>query len=128
MPDEQRGVEVAQFGKTGPAARPYRADGRAPGLAGEGSAPQRPSVLVGGGPVRYLLRVLPARLPDVCADQGRGLVAAWADHADAGSGDREARRRRRPAAEGVVVLPGLPGLRAGVSGGGAVRAPAGDVA
>src|SRR3954465_15631766 len=47
MPDEQRGVEVAQFVKTGPAARPYRADGRAPDLAGEGSAPQRPSVLVG---------------------------------------------------------------------------------
>jgi hypothetical protein len=40
--DEQRGVEVAQFVKAGPAARPHHADGRAPDLAGEGSAPQRP--------------------------------------------------------------------------------------
>ena len=76
----------------------------------------------------HLLRVLPARLPDLRADQGRGLLAPWADHADAGAGDRAAGPGRRPAAEGGVVLPGLPGLRAGVPGGGAVRAPAGDLA
>src|SRR3954463_14382737 len=66
MPDEQRGVEVAQFVKTGPAARPYRADGRAPGLAGEGSAPQRPSVLVGE---QESVGVVDGEALDVCSER-----------------------------------------------------------
>src|SRR6266545_1419417 len=79
------------------------------------------------GPV-HLVRLLPARLPDLCAVYRRGLLPARPDHPDARPGVRPVARGRSAAARGVVVLPGMPRLRTGLPGRGAIRRAAGDLA
>ena len=67
-------------------------------------------------------------LPDLRADRQRALVPARADQPDAGRRDRPAARRRPGLRGGVLVLPGLPCVRAGVPGRRALRRAAGGVA
>ena len=69
----------------------------------------------------HLLRLLPARLPDVRADRRRDVLAARADHLMRALETGGWTRTTIPPPDGGVVLPGLPGVRAGVPGGGAVR-------
>ena len=74
------------------------------------------------------MRVLPAGLPHVCADQAGVVVPAGPDHAHAGAAGRPPRRGRpHPAARGQPV-PGLPRLRDGVPRRGALRRAARAVA
>ena len=64
----------------------------------------------------HLLRLLPAGVPDLRPDRRRDLVAARADQPHARDRDGRARRGRPDRRRGVLVLPRLPRVRAGVPG------------
>src|SRR5919112_131074 len=76
----------------------------------------------------HLVRLLPARLPDLRAHARGDVLAARADQPHARDRDRRPRRGRPDRRRGVLVLPRLPRVRARVPGRRPVRRAARGVA